>query len=86
MNILLNKQCTWKMLETLGCGEEVNIHSSSFPRDRSLEVHGVLWEWQGTAGRPELVGNDTGKMRISQDSWCQQYQAVLINLRRKSMY
>lgn len=36
MNIWLNKQCTWKMLETW-----VPVKSQ---RDRSLEVHAVLWE------------------------------------------
>ena len=43
------------MLESLGCEEELNVHSSQFQRDRSLEVHGVVWEQLGKARRPGLV-------------------------------
>ena len=55
MNILLNKQCTWKMLETLGCGEEVNIHSSSFPKGQESRS---TWCTLGMAG-------DSREARIS---------------------
>lgn len=33
----------------------IAVHSQ---RDRIREVHSVLWEWQRTARRQELVGKD----------------------------
>lgn len=62
VNAWVNKQCTWKMLETLGCGKEFNMHSSQFPKGR---------ESKGLAGDSK-EDRISGEMRlgksIGQDS------------------
>lgn len=76
MNVWVNKECTWKMLETLGCGKEFNMHSSQFPKGRESKRMVCSGTSRGQPGRQNSRGNKAGKKYQSgflvhqyQESW-----------------